>query len=238
MHQLWCMSTIFHSFLLRLVIVPDHYWPISRYFQSRLSHHHLELLHSIPLGQKALNYIHHRTVVAAFLWYISEAESVCLVWWWPSRGPLKANISFFLLQSGLKKVQIRESTQFFRILLDFIGICWPPLASVGLHYQPWASDDIKQPLLASVVLHIQIFSKLVIGFAKIIHAIIRKHNILYYHSIFSPLWCWQYDEIDYFLVMSSHPGPPIMTEEGGSTNIVVKHFMFKSQNLHFQHTIK
>ena len=32
-------------------------------------------------------------------------------------------------------------------------------------------------------------------------------------------------------------GPTIMTE-GGSTNIVVKHFMFESQNLHFQHTIK
>ena len=93
----------------------------------------------------------------------------------------------FSVAKWAKKVQIRESTQFFRILLDFIGICWPPLASVGLHYQPWASDDIKQSLLASVVLDIQNFSKLVIGFAKIIHAIIRKHNILHYHSIFSPL---------------------------------------------------
>ena len=136
MHQLWCMSTIFHSFLLRLVIVPDHYWPISRYFQSRLSHHHLELLHSIPLGQKALNYIHHRTVVAAFLWYISEAESVCLVWWWPSRGPLKANISFFLLQSGLKKCKLGNP-------LSFFAFCWTSLVSAGLHW----------PLLASIINH-------------------------------------------------------------------------------------
>ena len=111
-------------FLLRLVIVPDHYWPISRYFQSRLSHHHLELLHSIPLGQKALNYIHHRTVVAAFLWYISEAESVCLVWWWPSRGPLKANISFFCCKVGWKKCKLGNPLSFFmcNYFLNRLGV--------------------------------------------------------------------------------------------------------------------